>query len=247
MLRWIFTIAFVSGAATLTWAADVADEWTEIATKKADLDGDGKVENIALFSTQPSFSDLTGHIRLDIGDATWTSNDIHDLHDGPWLGVIDIRQRDEFKEVEVVIAGGGPSEEPHHLIFAYRAGALTLLRSFWAHSPKYTGTGFIRARQRAAIGMVNFKYVLAEDGLSIEHVEQPLYALNWDTWTVPVTTSFPIYAQQTEDQQVGLLKQGAPITLVGVDGDWVLVRSSTGLMGWARATEIRQNCPVRVY
>lgn len=184
-----------------------------------DLDGDGKPETLQ----QQGEALKIGAASVDCG-----------MGFGCKVRVVDVREGDGFREVEV--CNPGPRDDYDCYLYAYRKGSVTALGvdgsevagSGWT----ITGNGIPLKQSDQRIYTRLSKYVLSKDGLSLTAVPQPFYYVGYK---VRVDRTFPITMQPGGGAVVANVKPGSDITILLESAEHdsqMLVHLSSGLTGW---------------
>jgi hypothetical protein len=206
-----------------------ADPVTQATT---DLDGDGKPEKVTLqqgkdgaFTLMAGPVSVRGQVTTEAG-----GNDIHGFT------VEDIDSSD--KRREVLVHTTGELDEHHRVVFyAYDGKRFTELGKL-SSAGEIRGNGIVLVEEWAGFWQRRDKYVLDAKKGQLRKVEQDVY---WVGKEATVKKSFPLQRSRTDSSVVAnlapdtkvLVVAAAPPSASGAT-DWYLIKSSTGLMGWAR-------------
>jgi hypothetical protein len=242
--RWRFTVM----ALVASWIFLLgvhAQSVAAIHRKQADLNGDGKLENIVLEST-------------DNGDYTLKVNGLAvkgGLDNVPLesLAIVDIDTRDKRKEISIDTMG--PSDDPACHLYAYDGRALIKVAALEGFRT-YSGVGFVYTVDWMGFWSRTEKFALNSKTHLLARVPQELYnvAIELDgkvkNVECVVREAFPIFSARTGNQVLATLAPKSTIQILACDPSprvkradgsvdsyscaWYLIRSSTGLLGWAR-------------
>ena len=222
----------------------------ELVTRAAvDLDGDGRDEKIELVAP-PEGSDAP--FTLTAGDARLKEKISFD--EGLGFRVVDIAASDKQKELLIV---GPSSSDFYTLLFVrYAKGNLQVIGRLAGQmphgEPEISGAGFVLTDVWQGFWRKREKLVPDAKG-TLAPLAQELYDMNV---TAKVKTMFPIAASRAKGAAIlARLKPGSEITLVAYDAspackpgdrvyepcDLILVRSSSGLLGWVTIEVLDQN------
>lgn len=199
-----------------------------VKSAEADLNGDGKVEKIVLnedpdrdgFKLTVARLSATG--RLESGEA-----------DG--FIIVDIDKNDKYREVAVHTPG--PSDDDEYLIYWYNGTSIREVGrlSRW---PTFFGNGIVHVKNWMGFWSKTEKYVLQKHTRTLKRIPQEFYYVGIEAI---VKESFPIYKTRKGVHRVAYLKAVSNILLLVCDpsdedffSHWYLIKSSTGLIGWAR-------------
>ncbi|WP_417913656.1 hypothetical protein [Candidatus Electronema sp. JM] len=206
-----------------------------VQSAKVDLDGDGKTDSIVL-----SGITANGSFHLKINTVSADGKFDSDPVDG--FLVIDIDKQDNYKEIAVHTPG--PSDDDEYLIYWYDGKSIQKMEhlSRW---PEFLGNGIVYVKNWMGFWSQNNKYVLDKKNRKLYEVPQEFYAVGVEA---TVKESFPIYKTREYKDVVAYLKPETKMTLLVCDpspagkySSWsYLVKSSSGLIGWARENQFSQ-------
>jgi len=206
-----------------------ADPVTEAT---ADLDGDGKPEKVTLqpgqdgaFTLKAGPVSMRGQVTTEAG-----GNDIHGFT------VEDIDSSD--KRREVLVHTTGELDEHHRVVFyAYDGKRFTELGKL-SSAGEIRGNGIVLVDEWVGFWKRRDKFVLDAKKAQLRKVEQDVY---WVGQEATVKKSFPLQRSRTDSAVVANLAPDTKVLVVAAappsaqgPNDWYLIKSSTGLMGWAR-------------
>jgi len=210
-----------------TWAAEPR------ATQKADLDGDGKPESIALH-----WNENKGSFTLKIGKASFTSPESR-LQGGA-LDVVDLLEvGDKWKEVAV--SSGFTDGDKRIFLFGFDGKAVKPLGE--VHSlGEVKGNGIVLSQIWMGFWNRTEKYALDRETWSVRRVAQPLYYVGKQA---TVKQTFPLGNSRKDSTPIANLAPGTTIEVLAADvperqGEPVfyMVKSVTGLLGWTSHKEL---------
>jgi hypothetical protein len=214
-------------------AADL--KYTKSAT--TDLNGDGKPEHVSLTISKNESRPGTLHV----GKLSAVIDE--ELPEG--LAIVDIDSKDRFKEV--VVRCGNPYDGGY-FNHVYEYDGKTLKEIGALGSAQFTGHGIVYADSWTGSFVIKRKFVLNGKTRKIEEVRQPMYYIGR---TSKADSSFPIYMSPTDPSVVANVEPKSQVLIVAVafqpvkktlksdedetlGQDWYLVKTRSGLMGWAR-------------
>ena len=207
---------------------------------RADIDGDGAVETVCVYLSEPDEYDCrTACLSVNGEDLTdalrgFDTAQLSDPDEAYWA-LTDIDRADGA--LEIAIQDLGPSDDPYTNFFRYDRGALTCLGGVpglvymdYAESPlRFDGDGVIEGYLRYTVLQTWFgdaSYRLEDDGIALEPAEV-YYARQPQT----VTVLEPAAARTSADEtaKVITLDAGTELTLLGSDdAAWVLCAAPSG-------------------
>jgi trigger factor len=166
---------------------------------QADLNGDGKAEQIKLTIANED----TGQFTLTIGNQT-VKDECHGVDS---LQVVDIDKGDKIKEVNVFIHGDSDYNE--NWVYWYDSKAIRLVAKLngapnfaGSLSEGYPGNGIVYVKELTSFWNPLDKYALNANTHTLELVKQPFYYVGI---TAVVEKSIPIYADEKMKTAVATL------------------------------------------
>lgn len=191
---------------------------------QADLDGDGKVDTIAVSEDHVT---IGGH-RVDCGGMDMCTVQLH-----------DISSSDSTKEVALIEQG--PRDDQAVWLYRLSGGKLVELTfrkagdtDDWQSRPssvQTSGNGIVLADSEQRIYTRRDKYLAKGD--SLQHVPQPYYVVDY---AMHVDRSFPIVRTEGASQVVANVRPDSEVKILlesAAKPGWFLVHISSGLTGWA--------------
>ncbi len=186
-----------------------------------DLDGDGNAEKMA-------WTDA----GLRVGDGTIPCGDPEfpcDVH------ALDIRSSDSFKELSV--CEHGPRDDISCQAWTLRGGEAKQIElkpadgdGIWPAKLTSTGNGYLLSDAEQRTHTRRDKFVLSTDGLSVRHVPQPMYYVNYE---LHVDRTFPItFAEGGGDVVANVRPDSDIVVVMERRSGAVMVKISSGLVGW---------------
>jgi hypothetical protein len=203
---------------------------------KADLDGDGVAEAIEI-----SGGENEAVIRVNgMVAATLAGDNIH-----PGAALVDFQTSEPDKDL--VLYDGGPSDDPSYTIYRWKAGVLREIARLEGEV-SFTGNGVVYVWARADAPWnwpVRERHVQLKDG-RFERTHQPL---QWVGQKGVAIISFPLLAGRDGGEIARLLPNSELLVAFCefVDNrakkgsSWCLLRSATGLAGWAPLEALEQS------
>ncbi|MBZ4417598.1 VCBS repeat-containing protein [Myxococcus sp. RHSTA-1-4] len=195
-----------------------------VKSASVDLNGDGKPEALSL-----EWDEGKDQFVLKAGNATLRGKT--DGNEPAGFTVVDIDSGDKRKEV-AVHTGETDQDKQEHL-FAFDGKGLKALGSVPALT-EARGNGIILSDSWQGFWNRRVKYVLDARAGKVTEVPQEMYAVGVEA---TVKVSFPLARSRTEKTPVATLAQGSRIQVLAAApvgrGYLFLVKSSTGLLGWA--------------
>ncbi len=156
--------------------------------------------------------------------------------------VIDIKKNDSYKEIAVHTTGS--SDDDEYMIYWYD-GKDIIFMDHLSRWPTFNGNGIVYVNGWEGFWSSRDKYLLDDTNRKLELIEQFAYYVGV---TVKVKNAFEIYKEKELINKVALLKEGSEIELILCDKsnqeyfDYkYLIKSSSGLLGWADFTQIGNN------
>jgi hypothetical protein len=211
--------------------------FTFVTSAKVDLNKDGRVETIAI----SDFRD-TGEFLLKINGISTTGRLNEGRPDG--FTLVDIDKRDAYTEIAVHTPGA--SDDDEYLIFWYDGRTISEMGrlSRW---PKFLGNGIVHVDGWMGFWTKKEKYLLDKNSRILHKIPQELYYVGVKAF---VKESFTIQATRESSKILAKLRPQSNILILlcdtspecrNKDGeadnyfcDWYLIKSVTGLVGWAR-------------
>ena len=201
-----------------------------VMEKRADLNGDGKAEEISLENP-----DEGGGFALTVSGITVKGMFTSPGDEADGFLVVDIDSTDSF--MEVAVHTPGPSDDDEYVIYWYDGASLRMSGRL-ARWPKFQGNGFVYVDDWIDFWQKREKYRLDRKSHSLVRVPQEFYHVGLET---TVMKSFPIYRTREGGAVVGRLRQDSRCLILVCDSSrgrfsdwWYLIKSTTGLVGWAR-------------
>ena len=206
-----------------------------VKSAKADLDGDGKADRIALSGLTPH-----GDFHLKVNAATIDGKFTIEAADG--FIVIDLDKKDKYKEIAVHTPG--PSDDHEYIIYSYDGKSIQKMEHLHGAS-EFLGNGIVYVKQWMGFWAKNNKYVFEQKAKKLYEVPQEFYAVGVEA---TVKESFPIYKTREYKEVIAYLKPETKMTLLVCDpspethnASWsYLLKSSSGLIGWAKENQFSQ-------
>ncbi|MCY1017709.1 hypothetical protein [Pyxidicoccus sp. MSG2] len=215
-------------------AAPLASAGDDAPVKAATLDvsGDGKPEDISVTWDEPK-----SQFILKVGNATARGSSGHEEPNG--FTVVDLDSSDKRKEVVVHTGLTDNTKEAH--VYAYDGKSLKAMGTVPSIS-EARGNGIVLSDAWMAFWQRRDKYVLDAKAGKLTLVPQELYAVGVEA---TVTESFPLARARTEKTPVANLAKGSKIQVIAaapIPGKsyLYLVKSSTGLLGWATMDDLAE-------
>jgi len=210
---------------------------TLVTSATVDLDKDGTIDNVSLSDRKES-----GEFILHVNGISIAGVLTEGKADG--FLIVDIDAADRYKEIAVHTPG--PSDDDEYLLFWYDGKSLMDMGrlSRW---PKFVGKGIVLVDGWMGFWKKREKYLLEKTTRTLHRVPQELYHVGAEA---TVRESFPIYHSRNHSGIVARVRPGSRVLLLACDPspecktpkgevddyfcDWYLIRSVTGLTGWAR-------------
>ncbi|WP_164010706.1 hypothetical protein [Pyxidicoccus trucidator] len=200
----------------------------------ADLNGDGKPEAISL-----EWDEKKDQFVLKAGGATVRGDTSGNEPIG--VTVVDLDSGDKRKELAVHT--GETDYDKQARLYAFDGKALKALGSVPALT-EAKGNGIILSDSWQGFWNRRDKFALDAKAGKVSEVPQELYAVGVEA---TVKQSFPLARSRTDKAAVAMLAQGSRIQVLAAapaskkGGDYLyLVKSSTGLLGWATAKDLQE-------
>ena len=157
---------------------------------------------------------------------------------------LDIRQPDEY----LVMFDPGPSEDPAFGLFRIQGDSLIPLKDengqeFWVGGLDMILPGYGSFYVTGHINnMFDMRRKFIVDGGVVREVRQPFYYVGLDSET---TQAVKLYASTRLDEVVAYLPQGAKVSVLINQGDYYLVKTPFGLVGWIKVDDYAYETPVK--
>ncbi len=216
-----------------------------------DLNGDGKPE-IVRFEC-----DDDGVYKLSVGSKE-VRGELPAFGGSCKIQAIDLDRSDRFKELQ--LHTDGPSDDPADHLYRWDGQTLILMAELtgWLRVP---GNGIVYTDAHRGFWTQTDKYVVNAKTHRLDTIRPEMYfmqsgVLEAEDEEVPgpvrgtVSRGFPIYCERNRTRPLATLAEGSRIQVLafapttGVFNNlyeqkgWYLVRSQTGLLGWAHADEL---------
>ncbi|NMO18879.1 hypothetical protein HPC49_20150 [Pyxidicoccus fallax] len=205
-----------------------------VKSASVDLNGDGKPEAISI-----EWDEAKDQFILKAGTATIRG--ATDGNEPAGFTVVDIDSGDKRKEVAVGTGQTDYDKQQH--LFAFDGKAFKALGSVPALT-EARGNGIILSDSWQGFWNRRDKFTLDAKAGKVTEVPQEMYAVGVEA---TVKQSFPLARSRTEKTPVATLAQGSKIQVfaaapVGKKGGGYLylVKSSTGLLGWASEKDLME-------
>ena len=156
---------------------------------------------------------------------------------------VDVRKSDEY----LVMFDAGPSEDPAFALYRIKGGKMVQLKGedgqdFWVGGSDLilpgSGSFYVAGHINNMFDMRR-KFVL--DGQVVREVRQPFYYVGLDTQT---TQAIKLFASTKMDHVVAYLPKGASVTVLINQGEYYLVKTPFGLVGWVKVKEYSYETPL---
>jgi hypothetical protein len=245
-----FLLAAPSRALEAAPAVMAARQNDTVTSATADLNGDGRPENIRLTS-QAATDKLPLRYTLTINGVA-VSGAFKDLPDEvPGFKVVQIDGGSKRREIMVV--GLGPNDF-HETAFYRWDGKKAAFLGIVPTVPEIKGNGAVYARIWMGFWSRIEKFVMDAKTGRLAPVPQPFYYVGLKP---KVRTTFairrapaaaaPSVASVAPGSVIEILLYQPPPQAVGKMGyseenDWYLIRSETGLCGWVQMKRLRDHC-----
>jgi hypothetical protein len=208
-----------------------------VLSASLDINGDGKPEAISV-----EHDEAKAQYVLKVGTTTARGPDGGSEPNG--FTLVDLDSSDKRKEV-VVHTGQTDYDKKAH-VYAFDGKSLKPLGTV----PSITearGNSIILSDTWQGFWNRRDKFALDAKKAKLAEVPQDLYAVGVEA---TVKKTFPLARTRTEKTAIANLAQGSKIQVIAAartgGNAWMyLVKSSTGLMGWATAKDIAENTDVQ--
>ncbi|MHB9109078.1 MAG: hypothetical protein ACYDCO_18650 [Armatimonadota bacterium] len=224
--RWWLILCCACLAGMVVLAETLTGSETYQTRTTADLNGDGKADTIVFTwkKGQPTYTLQVGAVkqvvRLDAIDEAVSGVRVVDLHTGA-----------RGKELVVCTTGGSNTA---FQFYAYDGKALHILGRV-GQQVEIPGAGFIYVKGWAGFWQRLNKYTLNANTHKLELVPQPFHYVGVSG---TVQRSLPIYAAQAKKTVVANLQPKSKVLILLNQGNWYLIKSTTGLVGWMPAGDV---------
>lgn len=212
-------------------------------TISADLDGDGKDEQILWDAVLDQSSwQYTTTLTVNGTDFASKLQDMGYYCESvmDYWAVVDLDVSDAAREI--AIFDDGPSDDPNTLFFRYADGKLTLLGAIYGmlsddgSGQTYHGDGTVDSWLRLDVLQTWFAdctYGLGSDG-KLSVIPQDLYYPKGDYGlSLKTLMELPLYTENNANVQAELAPAGTALTLTATDNaEWVQAQTSDGRTVW---------------
>jgi len=211
-------------------------------TGKADLNGDGKSENMRL-KVEPSgkYVLTVGGVAMEGAFPPLSS------FDEPTAGisVVDVDRQDKYKELQIRVSSSADSMlDARTVLYRYDGGSLREVLRLDGRYLELFGNGIVHVTRWRGFWMEREKYVWDRSAQKFREVPQAFYYVGVEG---RVVKSFPIFRALSGSQVVAQLRPKSAFLILVWDrkSNRYLVRSESGLVGWARpeALESKTSLP----
>jgi hypothetical protein len=234
-VRWLPLLALTTWP-SLSFAAPVVLD--------GDLNGDGVPEKVTINSQSEPKASCT----VAVGKISYSTEDR--WGDGCTGEIIDIDSGDPKKELVLIFSSGTDFATELYLRFDGKTWrVLGEYSGTFSGTREVPGAGFVLHNSWAGFFAKKVKLVLAKEQL--KELVPELYAVDV---TAKVKSSFPIQVGRSQQEPLAKLKVGSEIRVLAYDPspkckasddhpfepcDLFLVRSASGLLGWARFDQLQ--------
>jgi len=154
--------------------------------------------------------------------------------------LVDLEPTD--KRREVLVAGEGPSGRDVYVLYQLGPEGPRQL-PLPECTPAVFGNGLLLTDCWMGFWERREKYTYDSQAGTFTHVPQELY---WVDKPFKVASSFPLHRGREGQDVVANVRPGSTLTLVAFwagapDSDWYLLRSESGLLGWARLSSFQEH------
>lgn len=204
-----------------------------VRSARADLDGNGTADTISIASSSGSGE----RYRLSVNGAV-ADGAFPEAADG--FAIVDLDARDRFREIAVHTPGA--SDDHEYDLYSYDGTRLKKMAHLQGVA-SFPGGGVVLTDAWQGFWSRRDKYALQSDR-TLKIVPQEFHYVGV---TGRVKTSFPLYSKMEAPGVLANLAAGSTITVVlarlgGQPGaNWYMVRSASGLLGWAQEGVIFEN------
>ncbi|WIG94110.1 hypothetical protein KGD87_26645 [Myxococcus sp. SDU36] len=228
------SVLAVMTCSLLTAPLASADDTAPVKSASVDLNGDGTPEAVSLQFDAPK-----NEFVLKAGSASIRGPG--DDNEPAGVFIVDLDSRDQRKEL--MVRTGQTDYDQRSYLYGFDGKALKLLGTVPALT-EAKGNGIILSDSWQGFWNRRDKYVLDAKTGKVSEVPQDLYAVGAEA---TVKQSFPLARSRTDKKAVALLAQGSRIQVLAAarsgrkgEGYLYLVKSSTGLLGWATAKDLTE-------
>lgn len=213
-----------------------------VTSAEVDLNGDEKIDKVTISLPdipEEEWSLETGDFELKVNDAS-IKGKLGYTVDG--FVIVDIDKNDKFKEIAVHT--GGESSDDEYLIYWYDGKSLRKM-NWIARWPVFPGNGIVYVDNWMGFWSKRERYVLDRKKRVLKLVPQELYYIGQK---VKVKKSFPLMQKRKGEKVLARLRLQSEILIIACahiysgakySENWYLIKSSTGLLGWARLKSFR--------
>ena len=204
---------------------------------EVDLNNDGKPDKVSIDTVKEKskFTLTVNHIKAT-GFLGKSEDDGNFEPDGFYI--VDIDSSDNFKGIAV--HSSGPSDDDVYLIYAFDGQSLQKMAKL-SRWPTFLGNGIVLVDDWMGFWARKKKYVLNRSTRSLQLTPQEFYYVGVQA---TVEQSFPLYRQRQNTAIVANLMPQSKIDILLCDcsemNNWYLIKSTTGLVGWARLDSFRE-------
>ncbi|WNG40098.1 hypothetical protein F0U61_45260 [Archangium violaceum] len=216
-----FTVALL--AAAQTWALEPKRQ------DSVDLDGDGKKEQVTL---EPG---TEGHFSVRVGSTVYKGR--VQTNEAQGFTVVDVDASEPRKEL--LVHTTGELDDQHRVVFLRFDGKRLFELGTLQEATEVKGNGIVLEDTWDSFWKRREKYVLDPKTQKLTQVRQELLYVGIEG-TVR-GKRFPLQRTRTDTTPVANVAPGSKVLVVAAatpdkDGlvEWYLLKTSTGLLGWAR-------------
>jgi hypothetical protein len=220
---------YIAGFLCITICVSLTGAQNFMMSAESDLNNDGTTDSIRLSEVEE-----TGAFTLTAGTAK-ISRTFEGGEAADGLIIVDVDKTDNYKEIAVHTPGS--SDDHEFYVFWYDGTSLHEMAylSMW---PTFYENGIVNVDTWMGFWSKREKYVLNKKTRKLYNVAQGLYYVGVEA---KVRESFSIYKTRTGSDVVANLKTNSTCFIMVCDtspakpmSDWYLIKSTTGLVGWAR-------------
>ena len=231
MNKWLHIACMACTTICVSWASPL----DFVMSQQVDLNGDGVTDSIWILA-QPD-----GEFTLFVGSDSVTRSFEGGLPADGFL-IVDVLESDKYKEIAVHTPG--PSSDDEYYLFWYDGKSIYEM-SYLFRWPTFYGNGIVNVDNWIDFWSKREKHILNQETRKLTHVPQELYYVGVEA---NVRQTFPIYRTRTGSDIVANLKENSTCLLLVCDMSparvyehWYLIKTSSGLVGWARGSTIFDN------